>query len=200
MSALELTIFVLIWVVVIYTFNSLLARKPLRINPKTAFVYITTMAALGVGGEVILDTTYNTIFGRPLWEYHILPIHNAYTSVYSLFLWGTVGFHVYLFHSVLYKKGIRSLPKLAGIFCIEAIILEALANLSFLAAFGGYIYYYNPPDLWHITSVQVFPLYLFVGFITVAVFRLANRAPFQAVLGTLAFTLSFVLIGWLNVT
>ncbi len=78
-----------------------------------------------------------------------------------------VGFHIYLLHDTLKRKHVTSTNKLALIFCAEAIALEALVNLTFLAAFGGFIYYYLPSDLWHITSLQTLPFYLAAGYIAV---------------------------------
>jgi len=195
MDTVQLLVFSLIWIGIVYCFNSLLARKFIAIEPKKALLYIVTMAALGLLGEIVFDSTYRFVFGRPLWEYHVLPIHNAYTSVYSLFLWGMVGLHIYLLHGVLQSKGVTSLHKLAAIFCAEAIILEVLVNLTFVAAFGDYIFYYNPGDLWHITSLQTLPLYLLAGYITVSTLRFASRRQTLATLGSTALALALVGIG-----
>ena len=167
----------------------------MRIEPKTALLYVVTMAALGVLGELVFDTVYNFVIGRPLWEYRVLPIHSAYTSVYSLFLWGAVGLHVYLLHGLLQREGELSIHKLAGISCLEAIVLEALVNLTSLAAFGEFIFYYNPSDLWHITSLQTLPLYLFAGYITMATLRLASRTPGQATIGSSIVAFALVAVG-----
>lgn len=76
-----LILFSFAWIVIIYVLNRLIARRPLKINAGKAVLYISTMAALGVLGEVVFDTVYDSVFGRPLWQYHIYPIHHAYTSI-----------------------------------------------------------------------------------------------------------------------
>lgn len=183
---IQLLLFSIAWCVVIYAFNSLVARQRISIEPKQLLIYVFTMASLGLFGEVAYGILYNAVFGMPLWEYQVLPIHSSYTSVYSLYLWGMVGFHLYLLHTTLENRGITSVHKLAAIFCLEAIVLEALVNLSFLAAFGSYIYYYLPSDLWHITSLQTLPLYLLAGYITVLAIRFAKKVPTHALAGNSA--------------
>lgn len=195
MYLLLLFLYSLTWVIIIYAINRWFAGRPLKINPSKALLYISTMAALGVLGEVVFDTVYNQAFGRPLWEYHIFPIHHAYTSTYSLFLWGTVGLYMYLLHGTLKKKHITSLYVLATIFCIEAIVFEALVNLSYLYLFKDYIFYYLPGDLWHITSLQTLPLYLFAGYITVQTFEYAKSRQKAATIGSAALAICLVGIG-----
>lgn len=194
MFYLQLFFFSLVWCAVIYGFNSLIAKKLLKIQIRPLVTYVLTMASLGLFGEVMYGIIYEAVIGTPLWQYQIMPIHSGYTSVYSLYLWGMVGFHLYLLHSTLKSWGITSIHKLAAIFCIEAIILEALVNLSFLAVFGGFIYYYLPSDLWHITSVQTLPLYLLAGYIAVTAMTLASKTPRYALAGNLSVIIALIAI------
>lgn len=196
MFAFRLALFSVLWLGLIYGFNSLLAHKLLPVNVRRLFVYASTMAALGVLGELVYDTAYDYCLGRPLWVYRLAGIHDAYTSVYSLFLWGgIIGLHLYLLHGTLQKKGITSVHQLAFIFCGEAILLEALVNLSYRMVFNDFIYYYLPPDLGHITSIQTLPLYLLAGYITVTALGLAHRSPRLASLGSTILALSLVGVG-----
>jgi hypothetical protein len=190
---IQLLIFATVWTAIVYAINSLYARKLIQVQFKPAFLYIVTMAALGILGEIIYGTFYKYIFNQSLWDYQIIPIHNNYTSVYSLFLWGMVGFSIYLLHTTLKKRKVTNIHKLAVIFCLEAIVLEALVNISFLAFFGSYIYYYNPGDLWHITSLQTLPLYLLAGYITILTIRFASKRANPAIYGSLI--LAFTLVG-----
>ena len=189
----KLAIFAASWVAAIYIVNCLLARKLRQINARTLLTYTSTMAALGLFGELTYDWFYNTLFNKPLWQYQLLPIHNGYTSLFSLFLWGAVGFHIYLLHTTLTEKGIASLHKLALIFCFESIMLEVLVNLSYLAFFKTLIFYYFPTDIWHITSVQTLPLYFLAGYITVIAINQANKLPRWAFAGN-SLVLSVLLI------
>ena len=183
MLSLNLLAFSAGWLVVIYFANCLVAHGFLPIQPAKLTIYIFTMAALGLFGEIAFDTIYRAAFGEPLWLYHLCPIHDGFTSMYSLYLWGTVGAHLYFLHGILAKHSITSVHTLAAIFWAEAILLEALVNLSYLAFFKDYIYYYLPSDLWHITSLQALPFYLLAGYITVVALKYANRTPKLALTG-----------------
>lgn len=183
MYLITLCLFSLGGIAVVYLLNYAIARRYIVVHPKSAITYILTMASLGVLGEIIFDTTYRFVFGQALWMYRIFPIHNAYTSIYSLILWGCVGFHLYLFHDTLERRGITSLHTRAWLFCLEAIIFEALANLSSLAVFGRYLFYYFPDNLWHITALQAIPLYLLAGYGTMIAIDFARKLPKLALVG-----------------
>lgn len=161
MLTIQLIIFSVSCVVAIYLFNAFLSHRFKKIDYRYATLYVTTLALLGVFGEVLIDSLFKITLGKPLWEYHLLPIHHGYTSYYSLVVWGMYGFYLYIFHDFL--RGRRS--KLAKrytslIVAIEAILLEIAINLMFLAFFGGYIFYYLPSDALHLTSIQAIPFYL----------------------------------------
>lgn len=166
MFAVNLFIFTLFCVLVIYLFNAFLSHRFKKIDYRYALLYITTVALLGVFGEVLIDSLFKLAVKRPLWEYHLLPIHNSYTSYYSLAVWGMYGFYLYIFHDFL--KGKRSkLSKryLILLIGVEAILLEVAINTIYLAFFGDYIFYYLPNDLWHLTSVRAIPFYLLLGIV-----------------------------------
>lgn len=194
MNSLQLAILLMPGILALYILNCLYARGVKKINVKLATYYIATMAMLGVLGELIIDSTYSHIIGKPLWVYRVLPVHDAYTSIFSLFIWGAMGFQIYLIHDTLSVKKLPSLYKLALVFCIEAIILEVLFNLLSLAIFGKYVYYYLPNDLWHITSFQVFPLYLLTGYIYVYILTRFKHRNYQIslVFSTIALATIFV--------
>lgn len=194
MFAVKLVLFALSWIGIVYFFNCWLAKQWIRPEPKKVLLYVSTMAALGILGEIVFDTGYHLVFGHPLWQYRLMPVHRAYTSSFSLYLWGTVGFYLYLLHDILRKRGISSLHKLAAIFCLEAIALEVSVNLTYLAFFSNFIFYYLPGDLWHITSLQTLPLYLLAGYISVSVLEFANRRPIKATLGSTILAISLAAI------
>ncbi|MDB5238401.1 MAG: hypothetical protein JWM46_671 [Candidatus Kaiserbacteria bacterium] len=190
---LSLFYFSLVWLAAIYLFNCALVRKFKVIHIETALLYISSVMLLGVFGEVLIDSLYKAVFKIPLWEYHLLPIHNAFTSYYSLFIWGMYGFHLYLLHHSLNGR-IRTGWGLAAIVTAEAIVLEVLFNLTSLAVFHQYIFYYLPNDLWHITSVQVMPVYFLAGFLVVRLTRSAKVDPwfFTLTNAVLVFVLVFL--------
>lgn len=184
LHALSLVLYSAVWIVFIYCINILIARRPVRLNPGIALLYITTMAALGVLGEVVFDSVYTIVFGHPLWPYRLFPIHYGYTSLYSLYLWGTVGLYMYMLHDTLKRYHITSRMTLACIFCIDAVLFEVLANLSYIAVFKNYVFYYLPGDLWHVTSLQAVPIYLFAGLVTVCTFDFAKSRQKAATIGS----------------
>jgi len=189
---MQLTLFCLIWITGLYVFNSLVAREFKKISLKPVFLYISTLAMLGVYGETIFGNVYNYLLGHLLWQYTIFPIHHGYTSRFALVLWGMYGFHLYLMHDSLGKRNIKSAKHLSLIFCVEAIIIEALVNLTYRATFGKYIFYYFPADLWHLTSIEVLPVYVVGGF---AINEALKRTkPEPIFFGLAATMLAFVLI------
>src|SRR4051794_7051697 len=101
MSATGLFWFAVGWIVGVYLLNCLIAWQIKRIDPIRAFLYASTVAMLGLFGEIFVDTIYARFFSTPLWRYNVLPIHHAYTSTFAIVLWGAYGFHLYLLHDSL---------------------------------------------------------------------------------------------------
>lgn len=164
-QSLPLVYFSLGWVGVIYLFNSVITKEFKRIDVGTALLYATSVALVGVFGEVLLGSVYQFVIGAPLWQYQVLPIHTAYTSYYSPVIWGMYGFYLYLLHDSLCGYCARSIGPLAVFISIEAIVLELLLNLSHLIIFNQYIFYYLPNGLWHLSAFQVIPFYLIAGLV-----------------------------------
>lgn len=194
MNPVQLAALLIPGILALYILNCLYARKVKRINIRLAAYYIATGALLGVLFEITVDSIYAQITGRPLWLYKVFPVHNGYTSIFSLFIWGVMGFQDYLIHDTLSTKKLPSLRKLALWLSIEGIIFEILFNLLSLATFGKYIYYYLPKDLWHVTSFQAFPLYLLGGYIAAYVFTKSKYRNFQTSFIFLSITLAIILV------
>ena len=118
-------------------------------------------------GEIFVDTIYNSLFGTPLWRYNFLPIYNAYTSQFSPILWGSFGLYLYLVHKDYKKWSRRQLINLAFVFSLEAIVIEAVADIAAIPILGDLIYYYYPVNLWHVTALQNIPFYFLSGILIV---------------------------------
>lgn len=195
MDYLYLIWFSLVFIALMYLVNALLARKFPRIEPRKLFVYVGGVAFMGVFGEVIIGSMFQWVFHWPLWQYHILPIHNAFTSYYSFVIWGIYGFHLYLLHGNISKtkKPLQDW-KLASIFAFEAAILEIIINLVHIAVTGKYIFYYYPPDLFHLTSLVAIPLYFIGGYVIVLGMRRFTKDTifFGAMCSIAVFTLLFL--------
>ena len=108
MQSIGLILFSISWVAIIYGFNCILQKKFLIPEIKMLLLYSATVTVIGLFGEVFLSTLYHFIFGKPLWVYYFYPIHHGYTSLYSLFMWGLYGFHLYLLHGHLKNKMIKN--------------------------------------------------------------------------------------------
>lgn len=183
---MHLLYFALIWILAIYFINCLIARKIIAIDWPVALYYVTSTAMLGMIGEIVIDAIYLAMTGELFWIYHVLPIHKAYTSQYSFFLWGLGGFNFYLLHKTLKSFGITSIHKLAGIFTFESIIIDGVVNLAFLIIFGSYIYYYLPGDLFHLTSLRALPFYLLAGYIAFTMYKAFERKRTQFTIFSIA--------------
>lgn len=149
--------------IALYLLNAIFARGFQKIDVKLALIYISSMAMMGVFGEIFVGSIYNFLFGRHLWDYTIYPIHKGFTSLYAPVVWGSYGFFLYLFHETIKKYKNFSELQLGIIFCIETIIMEALINGIYKLIFGEYLFYYNPGDLWHLTSIHALPFYFIAG-------------------------------------
>lgn len=177
-NPISLVIFALSVLAVVYAINCLIYGKFKRVDLKLAVLYFTTLAMIGLFGEIFLDTTYNLIVGHPLWYYQILPIQHGYTSAFAVITWGLYGFHLYLLHGSLADRwSIYRTRHLALIFSVEALLLEALLTISARVFLGRYLYYYLPSDLWHVSSFQNLPFYFICGAVTLKTLRRFKADP-----------------------
>jgi hypothetical protein len=176
-TSIRLVIYGIISLAAVYLFSSLVGRGFKKIHLSRALLYISAVAMIGVLGEISVDSAYVHFFHSPLWRYNFLPIHHAYTSEYSVILWGTFGFYIYLMHHKYEKWSRKELINLALIFSLEAIIIEALADLVSKVILGKYIYYYYPANLWHITSFQGLPFYFLSGVMIIETIHWFKSSP-----------------------
>lgn len=162
---------------VVYLLDSLYARRWLATR-KEAIAYASAAVVIGVFGEVFVETIYNHFVGQPLWHYQFVPVHHTYTSLYSFILWALYGLHLYWVRETLDQKyGKLSRLKLATIFAIESLILETFANLVWLGVFGYLIYYYTPPDLWHVTTLVNIPCYFGASWAMISTVKRFRKDP-----------------------
>lgn len=177
-APLSLVLFAAVWILIIYAVNSIIAGQLKRAQWQQLLVYATTVAMIGICGEIFLDTVYKFFVGRPLWYYNILPIHGGYTSSYAIIIWALYGYHLYLLHGSLAAKwSITRTRHLALIFSLEALLLEALLTISARLFLGRYMYYYLPGDLWHVSSLQNMPFYFLCGVLILKCLKRFRRDP-----------------------
>lgn len=176
-QSLPLVYFSLGWLAAIYLFTSAVTGRFKKIDLGAALLYTTSVAVVGVFGEVLVDSLYQFVFGVPLWQYRVLPIHNAYTSYYSPVIWGMYGFYLYLMHDSLCEYCAQSIRPFAVFIALEAIMLELVLNFSHLATFNQYIFYYLPNGLWHLSAFQVIPFYFIAGLVIAGFARGCKSSP-----------------------
>ena len=140
-------------------------------------LYISAVAMIGVLGEITVDSIYNNLFGTPLWRYNFLPVNNAYTSGFAPVLWGSLGLYIYLVHHKYERWSPKELVHLSIIFGLEAMVLEALADLLSKPILGDYIYYYYPGGLFHISAFQNFPFYFICGAVVIQTLHWFKAQP-----------------------
>ncbi len=151
---------ILAFVLIVSTIVNRGFKKP---HLSRMLMYIAAIAMIGVLGEITVDSIYNNLFGTPLWRYNFLPVNNAYTSKFALVLWGSLGLYIYLVHHKYERWSQKELVRLSILFGIEAMVLEAAADLLSKPILGDYIYFYYPSGLFHISAFQNFPFYFICG-------------------------------------
>lgn len=177
MSITQLFLFFALCVVIVYILNCVIARKILHVDAKMLAVYVSAMMLIGVFGEIFINQLYQWIVGHSLWEYRVLPIHDAHSSRFAFFLWGVYGLHIYLLHGVLDGTFFNSKLYMRYCFWLEGVAIEFVTNSLFLLWFGTYLFYYPANDLWHITSVQGFPCYFAASFVIVSALKRFKKDP-----------------------
>jgi hypothetical protein len=149
----------------LYLLAALLARRWLRADPYELLLCMTTGFFVAIVCEVGLGNAYRLLFGTPLWQYRVWPIHAGYTSALNLIIWPVYGYYWYFLHEVLVARRVQiQRPWLRGLAAgLDGPLLEVLANGFFLLFYGTFYFYYRPGDLRHFTSFQVVPLYMVMG-------------------------------------
>lgn len=152
---------------VFYLLGSLLVRHWIRIEIYPLALSMTVAFLVAIVCEVYLGKLYFLVFGEPLWQYRVWPIHDGYTSVLNFIIWPVYGYYVYFMHQVLHSHRLVIRPAwLKGVMSgIDGPLLEVLANGFFLLFYGTFYFYYLPDDMRHYTSLQVVPLYMVMGVI-----------------------------------
>ncbi len=176
-SILQLLLFFLLCLSIFYFGNCLFAKKLLRVEPKMAALYVSSMMLIGTFGEVFVNRLYDILLGHPLWTYQVAPIHHALSSQYAFFLWGIYGLHLYLLHGALDGKKMNSEKYMRYFFWIEGVAIEFITNSLFIICFHKYLFYYPANDLWHITSIQSFPAYFAGSFVIVQALKRFKKDP-----------------------
>lgn len=170
---------VLVGVGLFYLFGSLLLWRWMRLDSYQLMLSMAVTFFVAIVSELSIDKLYFLVMDKPLWLYHVWPIHNGYTSVLNVIVWPAYGFYLYIVYQVLVSKGVLLRPRwvhglLSG---IDGPLLEILANGFFLLFYGTFYFYYLPDDMRHYSSIQVIPVYMFVGVVLSLVLDYLRRRP-----------------------
>lgn len=148
---------------------------------KIILLYVSFIALFGPFGEILIGHLYTSLFGFPLWQYHILPVNSSYTSLIAPLVWSIAGLATYFIHEHL-TRGLRvppliSLPFAASLIAIETIIIEFIINVSFWLLTSQYIFFYTPGELLHFTSIQTLPFYFLSGIALIISMKRFKKDP-----------------------
>ncbi len=205
MTSLETPLFTILAATVVgipalYFLHRLLARQPLKLNPYEIMLFMSGAFLIASILEVVLGNLHTQLFGWRMWVYRALPNHGGYGSFLGPLFWPWYGFHLYLLYQVLQIRTayLSKTTFLKGICSgFDGPLLELLANALFILFSGGFLFYYTPSDLGHLTSLGVIPHYMIAGVILAYILKLLNRAKKNWALPATLFGagLSFVFVG-----
>lgn len=176
-----------------FALNRGLRRSRFTVNLSHIGLYAAAVFLVAIVSEILINSTYESHFGRKLWDYRVLPLYDGDISLLAFFIWPVYGVHLYFFRQVLSDR----LPDRydndlvhAAIIGLDApLFYEVSGNLLFILILGDYYAYYLPGELFHLTSIQVIPIYmvfLFAGLKILAwlmAARLRYKTPLLYLLG-----------------
>lgn len=136
----------------------------LRLVASEAALLAVLVFLLAVLCEAGVNPLYEALFGHKLWEYRLLPLHDRNVSALGAIVWMSYGLHLYFLDQTLDRRIAagprRNLYKAAFIGVEAPLVWEVLGNSYFLLTVGDYYAYYLPGDVFHLTSLQVVPVYV----------------------------------------
>jgi hypothetical protein len=175
------TVFSAALVATSYAVNRWLCRNQLQIDRYQIALTASAVLLLATLAESLIDPWYALWQGQDLWEYRVYPIHHRHVSAFAVLVWTAYGVHLYFTRQSL---DLRLPPRWnnnvgkAFVIGFEApFFFEVTGNLTFLLLSGTYYAYYLPPDVWHLTSVQVIPVYMVCALIGLITLRALERLP-----------------------
>lgn len=163
----------------LYIVHRYFAGQALQLNPYDLILFMSGAFLVATIFEAVLGYAHTAFFGWRLWEYRVFPNHGGYGSFLGPLYWPWYGFHLYLFHQVLAlrQQRLANTTFLKGSCSgIDGPLLELLGNGLFLIISGGYMFYYTPSDLGHLTSFGVMPHYVIGGVILAYTLKILAKA------------------------
>lgn len=176
------------------------SKKTLRFDAYEVLLYTGATYM----GFVLLEASFGYIheqlFGWRIWEYRMHPNHHDYGSYLGALMWPLYGIHVYWFKQVLAARAPSwvNQPLVMGSFtAIEGPLFEFVGNGIIVLIFGQYLFYYFPPDLFHLTTLWVMPHYALAGVIFAFIMKALAQAErsWGLPIALYAMGLSFTVMG-----
>lgn len=137
-------------------------RQKMKIDYRRLLSYFLFGSWFGMCGEIFLDTFVNKILQVPipLWEYRILPIHNATTSWYGPIMWGIAAVCV-CFYEHYSRKKVTKFGKLGAILSEAGFLMiaELYFDISGYFLFHEYFFYYFSPEFLHFSALVNVPFW-----------------------------------------
>ena len=195
----------LMFVVFLVTFswniNQWLCGGELRCDRYLLALTASAVFLLAVVLEAVFNPAYEILFGHKLWEYRVLPLHDANVSALGAALWFAYGIHLYFTLQSLRRRLPEKLNGHHGkalVIGFEApLFAEVTGNLVFLAIAGQYYAYYLPGDLLHLTSFQAILVYAVCVYLGLHALDHLERLPRrkEIPIGLFAAGIAFLLTG-----
>lgn len=162
-----------------YALNRGLRSPRFEIQPTRLALFASGVFCLAVLFEALVNPLYEGQFGRKLWEYRILPVHDANVSALAPVVWTAYGIHLYFLFSRMERLTWMSRHPLLhkGLLVgMEApFLFEVTGNLFFLMMAREFYAYYLPGEVFHLTSLQVIPVYMISMIIGLTLYSLLER-------------------------
>lgn len=164
-----------------YGVNRRLLGQRLEIDAYRLILSATAVLFLAVTGESFVNSVYQLGVGTKLWEYRVHPLHDKNVSALAVFLWTAYGVHLYFTRQSMNHLFSRKWNNRLGkslVLCLEApLVFEVCGNLFFLLLLKQYYAYYLPGDLFHLTSIQVIPVYLLCIYFGLVILGILEKLP-----------------------
>ncbi len=184
-----------------WTVNRWLCGGELRCDRYLMALTASAVFILAIVLESLVNPIYESLFGHKLWEYRVLPLHDANVSALGAALWTAYGMHLYFTLQSLRRRLPDKLKGRSGralVIGFEApLFAEVTGNLIFLAIAGQYYAYYLPGDLLHLTSWQAIPVYAACVYFGLHVLDRIEQLPRrrEIPLGLFAAGIAYLLVG-----
>lgn len=157
-----------------YVLNRRYCRGGLATDLPGIALLASLVFALAILCEASINPLYTQLYDEKLWVYRLLPLHDGNVSALAVLVWVAYGVHLYFLNQTLDSRlpaGARRNLYKAALIGVEAPLLwEVLGNGFFLLLVGEFYAYYNPGELFHLTSLRVVPIYILCIYIGLLVY------------------------------